>query len=69
MLEILKNMTDKKNNWSINLETIKCPECDSKQPALRIPENLEQLMFGGWNCENCSCKMDKHGNKIIEKNK
>jgi len=60
-------MTNNQNKWDINLDEVKCPECGSKQPALRIPKNLEQLIFGGWSCENCSCKMDKHGNKIVEK--
>lgn len=60
-------MEDKKNKWDINLDKVLCPVCGSKQPSLRIPKNLEQLMYGGWNCENCSCKMDKNGNKITEK--
>ncbi len=59
-------MANNKNKWGINLDEVKCPECGSKQPALRIPKNVEQLVFGGWSCENCSCKMDKHGNKIVE---
>jgi len=63
-------MTNNQNKWDINLDKVECPECGSKQPALRIAKNLEQLMFGGWSCEICSCKMDKHGNKIVEqKNK
>lgn len=57
-------MGGNKKKWDINLDDVKCPKCGAKQPALRIPENLEQLIFGGWNCEKCSCKMDKHGEKI-----
>jgi hypothetical protein len=41
-------MVNNKNKWGINLDEVKCLECDSKQPALRIPKNLEQLIFGGW---------------------
>lgn len=61
------NMESNQNKWGINLDKVLCPECGSKQPALRIPKNLEQLVYGGWICENCSCKMDKHGKKIEEK--
>ncbi|MFT7158204.1 MAG: hypothetical protein ACI8Q1_003233 [Parvicella sp.] len=60
------NMTDNTNNWGINVDLVLCPECKSKQPTLRIPKNLEQLINGGWTCENCGCKMDKFGNKILE---
>jgi hypothetical protein len=57
-------MGNSTNKWGIHLKEVLCPECNAKQPALRIPENLEQLVNGGWTCEKCSCKMDKHGNKI-----
>ena len=57
-------MTDNKRKWDLNLNAVKCPECDKKQPALRIPKNMEQFKFGGWTCAHCSCQMDKHGNKI-----
>ena len=59
-------MKEGKGKWDINLDKVECPECGAKQPMLKIPENLKQLMFGGWNCEKCSCKMDKHGNKKEE---
>jgi len=59
-------MSNNKSKWGINLDKVKCPECGAKQPSLRIPKYLEQLIFGGWNCENCSCRMDKYGNKIVE---
>jgi DNA-directed RNA polymerase subunit RPC12/RpoP len=60
-------MENETNKWDINLDKVLCPECGSRQPALRIPKNVKQLMWGGWVCEKCSCKMDKHGNKITEK--
>lgn len=60
-------MENQNNKWDINLDKVLCPECGSKQSMLRIPKNLKQLMYGGWSCEKCSCKMDKHGNKIPEK--
>jgi len=59
-------MENQNNKWGINLELVLCPECGSKQPALRIPENFEQFVNGGWTCESCQCKMDKNGNKITK---
>jgi len=56
-------MTDK---WGINLKEVHCPNCDEKMPALRIPKDIHQLMWGGWTCPNCGCKMDKFGNKVEE---
>ena len=62
-------MEKQNNKWGINLKKVLCLECGSKQPALRIPENIQQLMNGGWTCQNCSCKMDKHGDKITKQDK
>jgi hypothetical protein len=59
-------MKEAKSKWDINLDKVVCPECRAKQPALRIPKNFEQFMFGGWSCEKCSCSIDKHGNKKAE---
>ena len=46
---------------SINLKDVSCPKCNEKMPALRIPQNLQQLMWGGWTCPKCDYKMDKFG--------
>ena len=57
-------MSESKSKWEVNFTKVVCPECGAKQPVFRIPKNLDQLMFGGGQCEKCSCKMDKHGSKI-----
>ena len=54
-----KNPT--KKEWGINLNDVKCPKCKAVMPAIRVSENLHQLMWGGWSCPNCQCKMDKWG--------
>lgn len=61
-------MNEQPKKWNINLDKVFCPSCGTEQATLRIPKNWEQLMNGGWTCEKCSCKMDKHGNQIPENN-
>ncbi len=47
----------------INLKTVYCPVCNAKQPQIRIPKRLKELLWGGGTCKNCGCRMDKYGNK------
>ena len=48
----------------INLKRVKCPICNTKQPIIRLPEDKEQLLYGGTTCPNCLTKLDKYGNVI-----
>jgi hypothetical protein len=48
----------------VNLNEVHCPDCGDRMPAIRIPDNFHQLMWGGWICPKCKCEMDKYGNKI-----
>jgi hypothetical protein len=52
------------SEWGINLETVYCPKCNERMPVVRVPENLHQLMWGGWTCPLCGCQMDKWGNAL-----
>jgi transcription elongation factor Elf1 len=56
-------MTDKKK-WQLNLDKVFCPKCNEQMPSLRISKDIHQLMWGGWTCPNCGCKMDKFGEEI-----
>ncbi len=50
--------------WGINLEAVLCPQCRQRMPAFRVPESLHQLLWGGWKCPHCGCRMDKWGKEI-----
>jgi hypothetical protein len=50
--------------WGINLETVHCPKCGTKMPTLRVPESVHELMWGGWTCPDCGCRMDKWGKAL-----
>ncbi len=52
------------NKYGIDLGTVRCPECDEPLPALRVPDSLHQLMWGGWTCPKCGCRMDKWGKPV-----
>lgn len=59
-------MSEEESKWGIDLEVVNCPKCNEKMPAIRIPKDIQQLMWGGWTCPNCDCKMDKHGKRIAD---
>lgn len=50
--------------FGINFKTMRCPDCDFKQPFIRKPKNKRQAMWGGNTCKACGCEMDKYGNKV-----
>ena len=52
------------SRWGINLEKVHCPDCGARMPALRVPEDWHQLMWGGWTCPECGCRMDKWGKAL-----
>jgi hypothetical protein len=55
---------DEHHALELNLEAVHCPRCGQQLPALRVPATLRQLMWGGWTCPNCGCRMDKWGKAI-----
>jgi hypothetical protein len=52
------------STWGINLEAVRCPQCRQQMPAFRVPASLQQLLWGGWTCLQCGCRMDKWGRAI-----
>jgi hypothetical protein len=57
----------KRSKLGINLQTVQCPECGESMPAFRKPEGISQLLWGGWTCQHCGCRMDKWGNGVEPK--
>jgi hypothetical protein len=47
--------------WGLNLEQVQCPKCAAALPMLRDPSSMEELLWGGWTCPSCGCRLDKWG--------
>jgi hypothetical protein len=51
------------NKVGINIRIVKCPVCNERQPFIRKPKGIYEILWGGYTCNNCGCKMDKYGKK------
>ena len=56
--------TPKRSCLGLNLESVHCPGCQERMPAIRLPKDLQQLMWGGWTCPGCKTRMDKWGQPL-----
>ncbi len=54
-------MSIKLKDFGVNLNTVYCPVCNKQQPKIRKPKGWKEILWGGYTCENCGCKMDKYG--------
>jgi hypothetical protein len=56
--------TKTKGRWGLGMFTgTQCPRCATRLPMFRKPGSPEEIMWGGWTCPNCGCKVDKYGNE------
>jgi hypothetical protein len=53
-----------KSKFGINLKRVSCPVCHTRQPIIRMPNGIGQLLWGGTVCPKCHTKLDKYGNVI-----
>jgi hypothetical protein len=50
-----------KGRWGIGRLRTSCPRCGTALPVIRKPASEEEMLWGGWTCPNCGCKVDKYG--------
>jgi hypothetical protein len=62
---VIRDTLRRQGNWGINLTPVHCPQCHELVPAVRVPANRRQALWGGATCVKCGCEMDKWGN-IVE---
>jgi len=61
----LRKENSKKSKWGINLKAITpktpltCPNCNTNLPKVRKPENMRQMLWGGFTCKSCGKEYDK----------
>jgi hypothetical protein len=53
-----------KSKFGINLKRVYCPVCNTKQPIIRMPGSMDQMLYGGTTCPKCHTKLDKYGDVI-----
>ena len=50
-----------KTRWGANFSAVRCPNCQTIQPRIRLPTDAYEAMWGGATCTRCETKMDKWG--------
>ncbi len=45
----------------IGIFRVRCPACKTPQSMFRKPESMHDLLFGGYHCKHCGCRIDKYG--------
>ena len=51
--------------WQLGtFKAVPCPQCGQRMPPFRKPRGLHQLLWGGWTCPNCRCRVDRRGKAI-----
>jgi hypothetical protein len=49
--------------WGFGTLRAVCPRCGTPLPMIRMPASREEVLWGGWTCQHCGCKVDKHGHE------
>ena len=57
-----------KGNFGVNLKAfskpLKCTNCNETLSIVRAPQNLREILWGGWTCTKCGKKFDKWGKEL-----
>jgi len=73
--KIYKSSKNKEGRWGINLNSrsnwgkhgvlknVQCPVCGKDLDTFRKPENMKEVLWGGWTCSGCGTSIDKWGNE------
>lgn len=59
---VIWRQTKSKGRWGFgSFGPTYCPRCATRLPMIRKPTSQEEILWGGWTCPNCGCKVDKYG--------
>jgi hypothetical protein len=56
--------TSVRNRWGVNVKSTRCPRCNAPPPRFRIPNSLQEFLWGGWTCRACGTRVDKWGRDV-----
>ena len=61
---VIRDTIRARGKWGVNFRNMKCPDCEAliRVAVPRIPATGNQMLWGGWNCRQCGCQIDKWGN-------
>lgn len=62
---VVRDSIRRRGNWGLNFQPVVCPRCGEPAPAVRVPKNRRQTLWGGCTCAECGCEYDKWGNEVI----
>jgi hypothetical protein len=58
---VIWRQTKTKGRFGLGSWTMNCPRCGTRLPTIRKPSSSEEMLWGGWTCPSCGCKVDKYG--------
>jgi hypothetical protein len=65
---MIRDTRRQRGGWGINLSIPNCRHCGERMPAVRVPANLRQAIWGGWTCAQCGLEVDKWGEPVPGQN-
>jgi hypothetical protein len=61
---VVRDTVRQRGNWGINTKPVHCPQCGEAAPAVRVPKNWRQTLWGGGTCAQCGVEYDKWGRAV-----
>jgi hypothetical protein len=61
---VVRDTVRRRGRWGINLNPVRCPACGEPAPAVRVPRNRHQALWGGHTCGACGQEYDKWGQAV-----
>ena len=55
----------KAGKWAIETTPPVCPNCKTPPPAVRMPTDINELLWGGHTCHRCGTEYNKQGEERI----
>ncbi len=66
---VIRDTVRGKGRWGVNTKAAVCSECGTPAPVVRVPRNRQQMLWGGWTCEECGLELDKWGQPVADQPK
>lgn len=59
---VIRDTIRQRGRWGVCLGRPSCRQCATPAPLVRImPDNWQQILWGGWTCKECGIELDKYG--------